>query len=382
MKTEDFKKRLDRTKKCRGLTVVCAILMVSASAVYLAALGKGEVLPQTKYYDDILLNGSYWLDAENEYWDAVIGDLVISYTLDMSGYFPPTQATAWSSVGVGGGAWGWMSSGAPEAEVTNPNSLDLDDKLNLGAPNRWAEGTYDATDPETLVTPPIGNPQANHGVWFDRDGVDPDQALMWGSVNGVTYNTGGVYDVVLTIHAISDSLGTMFATVNGVETGFYISWKNAAPDYRPVGKSISGDLRGLRVMASIWGENVEVSNLMAVGYKPPVFDIKPGSEINPLNLGANGLLPVAVMGSEWFDVTTIDQTSVLMKGSTSDVGILPVRCTVEDIDGDGYMDILCLFEMPMVATLTMDDEYLSLSFLTGGQSVVLDDFVKLVGKST
>ena len=159
-----------------------------------------------------------------------------------------------------------MASGAPAAAETNPNSQDLDDKLNLGAPGRYDEWSYDATGPDTLVTPPIGDPWSNYGVWFDRDGVDQWQALMWGMINGKAYNTGGVYDVVITYHAINPTLGTMFATVNDLQTGFYVAWKNAQPDYYPVGKSITGDLTTLQVFASIWGLNVKVYDLTVTGY--------------------------------------------------------------------------------------------------------------------
>jgi hypothetical protein len=32
----------------------------------------------------------------------------------------------------------------------------------------------------------------SYGIWYDRDGVDPSQALSWGAVNGGTYNTQGI----------------------------------------------------------------------------------------------------------------------------------------------------------------------------------------------
>jgi hypothetical protein len=221
--------------------------------------------PVTKNYGDITANGWFWLDILNERWDLTQCDLTISYTLDMSEYTPPMWNTAWSSVGFGGGAWGWMASGAPAAAETNPNSQDLDDKLNLGAPDRYDESSYDVTYPDTIVTPPIGNPWLNYGVWFDRDGVDQWQASYWGMIDGDTYNTGGIYEVVVTFHAISPTQGTMFATVNGVQTGFYDSWRNDAPHHYPVGKSISGDLRNLLAFASVWGENVKVYDLTVTG---------------------------------------------------------------------------------------------------------------------
>jgi hypothetical protein len=284
---------------CKGENVMKKLLFLTLTlALVLGAVPALASGPITKNYGDITQNGWFWLDMVGDEWDLTQCDLTLSYTLDMSGYTPPMWNTAWSSVGVGDGAWGWMSSGAPAAAQTNPNSQDLDDKLNLGAPDRYDESSYDALDPDTVVTAPIGNPWANYGVWFDRDGYDPYQAMMWGAVDGGTYNTGGVYEVMVTFHAIDGSLGTMFATVNGIQTGFYASvWKNAQPEYFPVGKSISGDLTKLRVFASAWGQNVKVYSLMVSGcpyWTEVEIDIKPGSDPNSLNLGSKGVVPVAV----------------------------------------------------------------------------------------
>lgn len=223
----------------------------------------------TKNYGDFTVNGWFWVGAPYDLWDMTQSDLTISFTLDMSGYTPPMWNTEWSLVGVADISWNWlggMAGGAPAAAQTEPNALDLDDKLNLiAAPNRFDESSYDAIGPNTVVTTPIGNPYNNYGVWFDRDGVDQWQARYWGAVNGGTYNTGGIYHVVVTFHAISPNLGTMFATVNGVSTGFYDTWKNGPPDHYPVGKSITGNLDRLRIFAYVAGENVQIRNLTVTG---------------------------------------------------------------------------------------------------------------------
>ncbi|HEM61926.1 MAG TPA: hypothetical protein ENO24_06515 [Chloroflexi bacterium] len=402
----------------------------------------------SKNYGDVTVNGDQI--HGDEVWTLASCDLTISYTLDMSEYTPPMYDTAWSGVGVqdANGALGWMSSGAPEAEQTDPNSQDIDDKLNLGAPPaRWDESTYDATGPETLVTPPIGNPWLNYGIWFDRDGVDPYQPNNWGMTDGVTYNTGGVYDVVVTYHAINSGSGTMFATVNGVATGFYDSWVNGPPHHWPVGKSISGDLLHLRVYSSIWGQGVKVYDLEVTGClqpsgqitspdegqlvfgianfdasyvdddpagvqwavryntcdaatntvwgnvdgyndpftwdgssfhsqadtstwtpgdycfvfnpvegagednmrltrwfavgKPVAIDIKPGSEPNAINLSANGIIPVAILGSADFDVNDVDPTTVTLEGAALRLkGKSGNYGSFEDVNGDGYLDLV------------------------------------------
>jgi hypothetical protein len=318
-------------------------LLALAAVLVLGAMPALAQVSTTIEYGDITQNGWVWLGSAQDRWDLTECDLTLSYTLDMSGYSPPMWQTEWSSVGVGEGAWGWMASGAPAAAETNPDSQDMDDKLNLGAPDRYDEASYDATDPETLVSPPIGNPWANYGVWFDRDGVDPCQAGMWGMIDGKTYNTGGVYDVVVTYHAIDANLGTMFATVNGVQTGFYDAWKNAQPDYYPVGKSISGDLTRLRVLASIWGQNVKVYNLTASGcpWTEVEIDIKPGSYPNSINLCSRGVIPVAILSGGGFDATTIDPTTVAFAGAYIRVkGKGALQYSFEDVDGDGDLDFV------------------------------------------
>ncbi|MHA2402685.1 MAG: hypothetical protein ACXADH_06800 [Candidatus Kariarchaeaceae archaeon] len=81
-------------------------------------------------------------------------------------------------------------------------------------------------------------------------------------------------------------------------------------------------------------------------------DIKPGSCPNPLNLKSSGVLPVAILGSEKFDVQTIDVASVRLEGvaairhSYEDVAA-PVsdandcNCTTEG--PDGYIDLTLKF---------------------------------------
>lgn len=66
----------------------------------------------------------------------------------------------------------------------------------------------------------------------------------------------------------------------------------------------------------------------------PLVDIKPGSDVNPLNLKSNGVLPVAILGSETFDVTQIDPTSLLLNG------VPPLRWSYEDVAGHSGADMV------------------------------------------
>jgi len=71
------------------------------------------------------------------------------------------------------------------------------------------------------------------------------------------------------------------------------------------------------------------------------IDIKPGSDPNCFNSNGHGVIPVAILGSADFDVSTIDPSTVLLdsqavrvKGKSGNWGSL------EDVNGDGFDDLV------------------------------------------
>ena len=72
-----------------------------------------------------------------------------------------------------------------------------------------------------------------------------------------------------------------------------------------------------------------------------VIDIKPGSDPNCINLGSNGVIPVAILTTDTFDASTVDPLSVTLqdaavriKGKSGNAGSL------EDVDSDGDLDLV------------------------------------------
>lgn len=169
----------------------------------------------------------------------------------------------------------------PDTLVYDPRygwygTLDIDDKLILQKAGGNDERYYNLP-----LTPP--DPWTNYGVWFDRDGVDPWQATYWGCINGKTYNTGGMYGVVITLHATSATSGTAYMTVNGVNQGFWVGgWKNAQPTIYPAGMTFTGNMEYMQVFYGLYGYGVTHSvvfeDITVTGClynEPPVADAGP-----------------------------------------------------------------------------------------------------------
>ncbi|RKY10314.1 MAG: hypothetical protein DRP56_01375 [Planctomycetota bacterium] len=115
---------------------------------------------------------------------------------------------------------------------------------------------------------------------------------------------------------------------------------------------------------------------ISASYLPIAIDIKPGSCPNPLNVKSKGVLPVAILGSEDFDIAMIDPVSLRLEG------VAPIRSRIEDIaapvavltdcacttDGpDGFADLTLKFDrQEIIAALgEVEDGQEWLLYLTG-----------------
>ena len=125
------------------------------------------------------------------------------------------------------------------------------------------------------------------------------------------------------------------------------------------------------------------------------IDIKPESCPNPLNVKSKGVLPVAILGTEDFDVTQIDPDSIMLQ--TEDGGVVtPLRWALEDVakpytptpngemeeymecttDGsDGYLDLTLKFDIQeivdVLGEIVEEGDYVQYLYLTGN---LLEEF--------
>ena len=62
---------------------------------------------------------------------------------------------------------------------------------------------------------------------------------------------------------------------------------------------------------------------------------------NPVNLGSNGVVPVAILSDEGFDATTVDATTVRLASAQVRLrGNGTPMASVYDVDGDGLADLV------------------------------------------
>ena len=117
-----------------------------------------------------------------------------------------------------------------------------------------------------------------------------------------------------------------------------------------------------------------------------VIDIKPGSDDNPINLGSNGVVPVAVLttskadgDAQNFDARDIDQATVKLAGAspivTENSG---QRGSFEDVDGDGDLDLLVHLPIPDLDLAEADTEATLEGLTLEGRPILGTDAIVVV----
>jgi hypothetical protein len=132
--------------------------------------------------------------------------------------------------------------------------------------------------------------------------------------------------------------------------------------------SSTGNLGG--PFSNYWFSFNDITTQRAVVDPEVAIDIKPGSDVNSINLKSKGVVSVAILTTEDFDALDVDPESVIFAGAQ------PVRWHIEDVDGDGYDDMLLQFNTQELTDLSADSTD---ALLTG---TTLDGTVSFFGVDT
>jgi hypothetical protein len=104
-----------------------------------------------------------------------------------------------------------------------------------------------------------------------------------------------------------------------------------------------------------------------------LIDIKPGSDPNSTNLGSTGLIPVAIHTTPGFDAASVDASTVEFEGASP-----PVHDRLEDVDGDGDLDLIMHLRTQDTVIGDDDTEACLTGETTGGQAIEGCDTIRIV----
>ncbi len=110
-----------------------------------------------------------------------------------------------------------------------------------------------------------------------------------------------------------------------------------------------------------------------------LMDIRPGSDINPVNSKSNGALPVAIYGSADVDVTEIDLATLMLEGmSLREKGNGDKLGSFEDINGDSIVDLLLHFDLSELSFNASTDVYTLSGMMLDGMALEGSDSIRAV----
>jgi hypothetical protein len=108
-------------------------------------------------------------------------------------------------------------------------------------------------------------------------------------------------------------------------------------------------------------------------------DIKPGSFPNTINLKSNGSVPVALLGSADFDVASVNLDTVRFgQMHEMESGAWALRSAPQDVNGDGYMDIVFHFKIKETGLESSDTMACLHGMTLGGEQFCGHDAVKII----
>jgi hypothetical protein len=97
-----------------------------------------------------------------------------------------------------------------------------------------------------------------------------------------------------------------------------------------------------------------------------IVDIRPNDVPNPVQIGSRGVIPVAVLGSDDFDASAVDRTSLRFGPAAAPA----IHTALKDVNGDGILDLLGHFRTRATGIAAGDTEA-----CLGGQTLAGESFM-------
>ena len=115
------------------------------------------------------------------------------------------------------------------------------------------------------------------------------------------------------------------------------------------------------------------------GQGGPQIDVRPGASRNFVNPKSHGMLMVAVLGGEDFDVNSLTVSSLSLAAGSSGQGAEPKNSRLRDVNRDGVMDLVLQFKINELNIQRTDTELCLTGLMSGGESMDACDSIEIVG---
>jgi len=197
---------------------------------------------------------------------------------------------------------------------------------------------------------------------YDQDG-DLLWSQDWGGAGsewaeGVAVAGDRVYVVGCTSSFGADGWDTFLLEADPAD-GTILSatcWGGAADDMAYDVAATASDVYVVGHTASFGAGGNDLMLLRYTLVIPVEVDIKPGSYPNAINLGSQGVIPVAILSSDTFDATQVNPTTVSLAGAGVAVrGKGKYLAHKEDVNGDGRLDLVAQVETENLAPAAFQD---------------------------
>ena len=229
--------------------------------------------------------------------------------------------------------------------------------------NNWSFLDFDRSEFFNVFVTPQGNigfstAAANQGCCDD----------MFSTVDGLNdgswHHVAVVYDGTNKSIYVDGSLDSTVAAHNGVPLGRlgytrygFIGDGSEATTFNGARNNILYE--GKMDEVAFWNVALSATEITSIASGASLLtvtaeiDIKPGSDPNSVNLCSNGSVPVAVLGSDTFNVfDVVTRTLRFAEASVKVVGKKSNElCSYEDVNSDGYSDLVCKYVTTDIAAV-------------------------------